>query len=71
MTMSRYEATQYQRKVEAAIRRDNMASKLANDAGAITDAGRRAKELTSYYKSMSREVGLTTRIERTKVYTLS
>ena len=71
MTMSRYEATQYQRKVEAAIRRDNMASTLANDAGATTDAGRRAKELTGYYKSMSKDVGLTTRIERTKAYTLS
>lgn len=71
MTMSRYEATQYQRKVEAAIRRDNMASTLANDAGATTDASRRAKELTSYYKSMSKDIGLTTRIERTKAYTIS
>lgn len=71
MTMSRYEATQYQRKVEAAIRRDNMASTLANDAGATADASRRAKELTSYYKSMSKDIGLTTRIERTKAYTIS
>ena len=71
MTMSRYEATQYQRKVEAAIRRDNMASKLANDAGATADASRRAKELTGYYKSMSKDLGLTTRIERTKAYTIS
>lgn len=71
MTMSRYDATQYQRKVEAAIRRDNITTTLANDAGATTDAGRRAKELTSYYKSMSKDIVLTTRIERTTVYTLS
>jgi len=70
ITMTRYDATQYQRKVEGAIRKNNMAASLADSASASTDAKRKARELTAYYKVMSKDAGLTTRIERTQAYTL-
>lgn len=70
ITMTRYDATQYQRKVEGAIRQNNMAARLADSASASTDAKRKARELTAYYKAMSKDSGLTTRIERTQAYTL-
>lgn len=70
ITMTRYDATQYQRKVEGAIRQNNMAASLADSASASTDAKRKARELTAYYKAMSKDSGLTTRIERTQAYTL-
>ena len=70
ITMTRYDATQYQRKVEGAIRQNNMAASLADSASASTDAKRKARELTAYYKVMSKDAGLTTRIERTQAYTL-
>lgn len=70
LTMTRYEATQYQRKIEGNIRRSNMATRLERSAGASTDAKRNARDMTSYYTAMCRDAGLSTRMERTQAYVM-
>lgn len=73
-TMTRYEATQYQRKIETAIRKargDAMLKDDAKDAEGAKAANERAKKLTAEYKRITKEAGLTTRMERTKAYKLT
>lgn len=69
LTMSRYDATQYQRKVERAIRKskEDAAYNLNPDKAASID--RRTKYLNGYYAKMSNEVGLPMRKDRTKLFT--
>lgn len=74
LTMSRYDATQYQRGVERRIRSIKTDSKLLESAGnkdAAKQAKSNAREYTAYYKAMSEEAGLTTRLERTRAYVLN
>ena len=71
LTMTRYDATQYQRKVEREIRRAKMESLLSDKARLPMKAqamDARAKDLTAYYRSMSRKTGLSMRPRRTKLY---
>lgn len=73
-TMTRYEATQYQRRIETLIRKQRGRQQVADEAGdsATSKAAKdRAKQLTAEYKRISREAGLTTRMERTKAYKLT
>lgn len=69
LTMTRYNASQYQRGIEQRLRQLNAQKYLANEAG-VTDSklNGQIRDLTSYYKGMSKSVGLTTRMERTKAY---
>lgn len=70
LEMSGYEATQYQRRVEHRIRTLKTEGDMLDAAG-FQAFGKLAKgdarSYTRYYKTMSEEAGLTTRIERTKV----
>lgn len=73
LTMSRYEASQYQRGVETSIRKANTNAALLEradlpDLAAIERAG--AKGRTDYYRAMSASVGLGTRMERTKSFVM-
>lgn len=71
LTMTRYEATQYQRKIEREIRRSKMDSYLmdrANMGQQAAIAEQRAKSLNAYYRSMSAKTGLHTLEERTRLY---
>lgn len=71
LTMTRYEATQYQRRIEREIRRSKMEANLMDKAGLPRDAAyadARAKSLTAYYRSMSAKTGLPMRPRRTKLY---
>lgn len=73
-TMTRYEATQYQRRIETIIRKQRGRQQIAEEAGdPITSkaAKDRAKQLTAEYKRISKEAGLATRMERTKAYKLT
>lgn len=73
-TMTRYEATQYQRRIETLIRKQRGRQQVADEAGdPITSkaAKDRAKQLTAEYKRISKEAGLTTRMERTKAYKMT
>lgn len=71
MEMSRYDATQYQRGVEREIRRSRAGAYLLEKEGrkgeAMAASGR-ADDYTGYYRSMSRQAGLTRRDERTRLY---
>lgn len=69
LTMTRYEATQYQRRLEQAIRKANLEAECAEKAG--TDPAphkARAKELRAVYRSMSEASGLETDMKRTRVH---
>lgn len=71
--MTRYEATQYQRNMEREIRRSKGEARLLDDANLpnfAKMANNRARRLTEHYKVMSELAGLTTRIERTRLYKL-
>lgn len=73
-TMTRYEATQYQRRIETIIRKQRGRQQIAEEAGDSATskvAKDRAKQLTAEYKRISKEAGLTTRMERTKAYKLT
>lgn len=69
LTMTRYEATQYQRRLEQAVRRANLEAQCAERAGADpAPHRRRAKELRAVYRSMSDACGLAADMKRTRVY---
>lgn len=71
LTMSRYDASQYQRKVETIIRKANQDAYLFNEANAAKDAAAAkaaAKAYTAQYKRMSPQAGLSTRMDRTRAY---
>ena len=73
-TMTRYEATQYQRRIETLIRKQRGRQQVSDEAGdSLTSkaAKDRAKKLTAEYKRISREAGLTTRMGRTKAYRMT
>lgn len=67
-TMTAYEATQYQRTVEAAIRKQRMKQYIGDSAKVDTSKQKEnISRLTKEYKRMSKEMGLSTRMERTKL----
>lgn len=69
ITMTRYEASQYQRQIETSIRKGNEQSYLLKEAGQSTASLDKAiKARTAQYKRISKEAGLTTRMERTRSY---
>lgn len=72
-TSSRYEATQYQRTVERRCRQLDTREALDRARG-DTEAANKAKEerraTLAHYRSMSKEMGLTTREERTRAYVM-
>lgn len=73
-TMTKYEATQYQRRIETMIRKQRGRQTLASESGdkdTENAAKDRAKALTAAYKRISSEAGLSTRMERTKAYKLT
>lgn len=72
LKMSRYEASQYQRQIETSIRKANERSYLMKQAGQDTAKLDKAiKARTSEYRRISKEAGLTTRMERTRAYVMS
>lgn len=71
LTMSRYDASQYQRKVETIIRKANQDAYLLGEANAAKDAAAAkaaAKAYTAQYKRISSQAGLSTRMDRTRAY---
>lgn len=71
LTMSRYEATQYQRGLESQIRKANTNAELLKQTGYdkyAAIAKSKANERAAYYRNMSASVGLGTRMERTKAF---
>ena len=67
-TMTAYEATQYQRTVEATIRKQRMKQYIGDSAKVDTSKQKEnISRLTKEYKRMSKEMGLSTRMERTKL----
>lgn len=74
LTMSGYDATQYQRRIEQNIRALKTESKLLDSAGLpafAKVASKDARDYTAYYMAMSEETGLKTRLERTRAYVLN
>lgn len=70
LTMTRYEATQYQRRVETLIRRERMTGQMLERCGMdSTESKRRMRELQKRYRAVSKEAELVTRPELTKVKT--
>lgn len=73
LTMSRYDASQYQRKLETTIRSNKVNAKLYDGAGLKADAKAyraKARQHTAEYKRICEEVGLTPMMERTRAYML-
>lgn len=71
LTMSRYDASQYQRKVETQIRNMNENAYLLKEANLTNFAKMEratARDYTAQYKRISSEAGLSTRMERTRAY---
>lgn len=69
LTMSRYEATQYQRSIERSIRDRNEKIALDEALGLDTTKAKQAvKQRTKEYKRITSEAGLKTRIENTRAY---
>lgn len=71
LTMSRYDASQYQRKIETQIRNMNENAYLLKEANLTNFAKMEkdtAKAYTAQYKRISSEAGLSTRMERTRAY---
>lgn len=68
LTMSRYEATQYQRGIERNLRKVNERIYLNPDDEAAKAA---KKAYNAVYRRVTKEAGLTTRMERTKAYIAS
>lgn len=72
-TMTSYEATQYQRTIERAIRKQRADQRIAKEAGdkeAEKRARSEASRLMKEYERISAEAGLGTQPERTRVYTV-
>lgn len=68
--MTRYEATQVQRRLEREIRRQKNRAIIAKEAGADDlrrDAQMRINQLTDKYKELSDSFGIPTKAERTQV----
>lgn len=67
-TITAYEATQYQRTVEATIRKQRM-KKYIGDSAMVDTAkiNDNINRLTKEYRRMSKEMGLSTRMERTEL----
>lgn len=65
MTMTRYEASQYQRRIENAIRQANVKQYVTGE-----DMRDYVKRTTSAYKAISAQAGLPTMLERTRVYVI-
>lgn len=63
LTMTRYEASQYQRGMERSIRQLKAEKYLGGD---VSDAAIRQR--AAAYRQMSKQAGLNTRIERTRAY---
>lgn len=66
--MTRYDASQYQRQMERGIRKLSEQSYLDPDNKALKERIDRAR---GDYRRISKEAGLTTRMERTRCYTVS
>ena len=70
LTMTRYEASQYQRKLETQVRKSKETAYLLEIEGkSAADAAKAAREYTAAYNRISKEAGLSTRPERMKLYT--
>lgn len=72
LTMTRYEATQYQRRIENSLRQDKTRLYLAEqDPDADVKAIRAdIRARSAVYKRITEQAGLTTRMERTRAYTI-
>lgn len=69
ITMTRYEATQYQRRMEQQIRKANLEAACADKAGGDSAPHKaRARELRKAYREMSASCGLATDLKRTRVH---
>ena len=67
---SRYEATQDQRRQETKIRRlkDNKTQfEIMNDKVEVSNLNRKIKEQTSIYKKMSEQMGISPKLDRTRI----
>lgn len=70
LTMSRYDASQYQRKLETEIRKQKEQAYLLKKNGLDASAANKAaRHYSSEYKRISGEAGLTPRMENTRIYT--
>ena len=70
LTMTRYEATQYQRGLETMIRKERLTASMMERAGLDPSSSKaRIRELQSRYRAVSNECELVTRPELTKVKT--
>lgn len=68
LTMTRYEATQYQRKLETMIRKERMTGAMMERAGLDpAESKARVRALQSRYRAVSNEAELVTRGELTRV----
>lgn len=69
LTMSRYDASQYQRKLESNIREKKKLAFLQESSNVDSSAANKAvKYYQSEYKRISEKVGLTRRMENTRIY---
>lgn len=73
LSMSRYDASQYQRKVETSIRQLNTEKALLEKAGHEVPQllNKTIKSTTSQYVALSMQIGLKTRPNRTRAYVLN
>lgn len=68
LTMTRYEATQYQRKLETMIRKERMTAAMLERAGLDpAESKARVRALQARYRAVSKEADLITRGELTRV----
>lgn len=69
LTMTRYEATQYQRKLERELRSSKLDAKMAESAGIDPKPARaRSRAVSKAYRTMSEEAGLVAKPERARLY---
>lgn len=69
LSMTRYEATQYQRRLEREMRSAKLDARLAEAAGADpTPARRRSRAVAETYRSMSEDAGIVAKPERARLY---
>lgn len=69
LTMTRYEATQYQRGLEREMRSAKLDAKLAEAAGADPAPARaRSRAVSETYRSMSEAAGIVAKPERARLY---
>lgn len=70
LTMSRYDASQYQRQLETTIRKQKEEAYLLRQSGQDASAANKAaRRYSSEYKRISGEAGLTPRMENTRIFT--